>query len=137
MLWNGAGSSIDPGIDYDANWQLLRMTNDGLLDWKRVAGADGNTLVPTSPRRSPSRRDGGKTYTFKLRKGIKFSTGAEVKPSDFKATRSSASSRPPGRRRASTPGIVGGDACAKKPKACDLVQGHRRRRRRHRRSPSS
>src|SRR4051794_28401226 len=83
MLWNGAGTSIDTSLDYDQNWQVLTMTSDGLLNYRRVAGSKGTELVPDLAEAIPAATDGGKTYTFKLRPGIKFSDGKPVKPSDF------------------------------------------------------
>ena len=77
---------------------------------------------PTSRRRSRPPSDDGKNYIFKVRKGIKYSTGGEVKPSDFTYTFER-------QFKAAAPasnfyqGIVGGDACAKKPKECDLSKG--------------
>jgi peptide/nickel transport system substrate-binding protein len=122
MLWNGVGSSIDTAIDYDKNWQLLRMTNDGLLAWKQVAGKAGNDLVPDLAQSIPTPTDGGKQYVFKLRKGIRYSTGAPVKASDFTYTleRQFKAAGPAGGFYAN---LVGADACAKKPKACDLSKG--------------
>jgi peptide/nickel transport system substrate-binding protein len=122
MLWNGVGSSIDPGIDYDANWQLLVMEYDGLLAWKRVAGPDGNTLVPDLATAIPKPTNGGRTYAFTLRKGLLFSNGAKVVASDVKATIL---------RQFTIPGpvpsfyqaIIGGAACIKTPKACNLDKG--------------
>ena len=122
MLWNGPGTSIDTGLDYDANWQVLTMTSDGLLNYRRVTGPKGSELVPDLAEEIPAATDGGKTYEFKVRKGIKYSTGAEVKPSDFTYTMER-------QFKAAAPasnlyqGIVGGDACAKKPKRCDLSEG--------------
>ena len=122
MLWNGAGTSIDTTLDYDSNWQVLTMTSDGLLNYRRVAGAKGSELVPDLAEEIPRPSDDGKNYIFKVRKGIKYSTGAEVKPSDFTYTFER-------QFKAAAPasnfyqGIVGGDACAKKPKECDLSKG--------------
>src|ERR1700710_1222758 len=86
MQWNGTGTSIDTGLDYDQNWQVLTMTSDGLLNYRRVAGAKGSELVPDLAEAIPAATDGGKTYAFKVRKGIKYSTGGTVKPSDFTYT---------------------------------------------------
>jgi peptide/nickel transport system substrate-binding protein len=122
MLWNGAGTSIDTTLDYDQNWQVLTMTSDGLLNYRRVAGPKGLELVPDLAEEIPTPSDDGKNYVFKVRKGIKYSTGAEVKPSDFTYTFER-------QFKAAAPasnfyqGIVGGDACAKKPKQCDLSKG--------------
>ena len=53
MLWNGAGTSIDTTLDYDSNWQVLTMTSDGLLNYRRVAGAKGSELVPDLAQQIP------------------------------------------------------------------------------------
>jgi YVTN family beta-propeller protein len=77
--------SIDPAIAYSADsWSLLSLTNDGLLGFKRVSGTDGATLVPDLATTKPTPTDGGRTYTFKLRPGIRYSSGEPVKPEDFR-----------------------------------------------------
>src|SRR5690348_5861680 len=98
------------------------MTSDGLLNYKRVAGNAGTQLVPDLAESIPTATDGGKTYVFQVRKGIKYSDGRTVKPSDFTYTMER-------QFKAAAPAsgfyqdIVGGDACAKKPKTCDLSKG--------------
>ena len=122
MLWSAPGQSIDTAIAYDQNWQVLRMAGDGLLGWKQVPGSAGTELVPDLAESIPEPTDGGKTYTFTMRKGIKFSTGETVKPSDIRYTieRAYKAAGPGGGFYSS---IVGADACGKKPKACDLSKG--------------
>ena len=41
---------------------------------------------PTSPRRFPNPTNDGKTYVFKIRKGIKFSNGQELGVKDVVAS---------------------------------------------------
>jgi peptide/nickel transport system substrate-binding protein len=122
MLWSAPGQSIDTAIAYDANWQVLRMTGDALLGWKQVPGAEGTELVPDLAESIPEPTDGGKTYAFTMRKGIKFSTGQTVKPSDLRYTieRNFKAAGPGSGFYAS---IVGADACAKRPKTCYLSRG--------------
>jgi peptide/nickel transport system substrate-binding protein len=122
LLSTGVGSSIDPGFDYDFNWQLLVMEYDGLMAWKRVAGPDGNTLVPDLAEAIPTPSDGGKTYAFTLRKGILFSNGQALKASDVKAT-ILRQFQIPGPVPSFYQAILGGDACIKSPKACNLDRG--------------
>jgi peptide/nickel transport system substrate-binding protein len=76
--------SIDPAVAYTpASWNLLSLTNDGLLGFRRVPGIDGATLVPDLATTIPDPTDGGRTYTFQLRHGIRYSSGAPVMPEDF------------------------------------------------------
>jgi ABC-type transport system substrate-binding protein len=77
--------SIDPAIAYMADsWILLSLTNDGLLGFRRVAGVAGVTLVPNLATEIPDPTVGGKTYTFQLRTGIRYSSGDPVMPEDFR-----------------------------------------------------
>ena len=60
------------------------ITNDGLVTYKRVGGSEGNRLVPDLAVSLPAPTDGGRTYTFQLRPGIRYSNGALVRPADFR-----------------------------------------------------
>jgi peptide/nickel transport system substrate-binding protein len=76
---------IDPAIAYSADtWNLLSLTNDGLLGFRRAAGVEGATLVPDLATTIPDPTDGGRTYTFQLRSGIRYSSGDLVMPEDFR-----------------------------------------------------
>src|SRR5436305_1390357 len=122
LAWNGIGSSIDPAVDYDQNWTLLNLIYDGLVTWKKVGGSDGNTLVPDLAQQIPQATDGGKTYLFHLRSGISYSDGTAVKASDF-VRAIEREFTIPGPVGSFYQGIVGGDACAKSSKNCDLSKG--------------
>ena len=85
----GTGDSAfdtpDPGAAYrPGSWQLASIVYDGLLTYKRSGGPSGNTIVPDLATAMPVIQDGGKTYVFKLRKGIRYSNGETVKPSDLR-----------------------------------------------------
>src|SRR5437870_4578770 len=68
--------SPDPQVNYTLQeWQLLIFTHDGLTAFRRVGGAPGTKLVPDLAESIPKPTNGGKTWTFKLRSGIKFSNG--------------------------------------------------------------
>jgi peptide/nickel transport system substrate-binding protein len=120
ILANAAFGVADPAQNYTLEeWQLLIDTHDGLVQFKRVGGAAGTEIVPDLATEIPQPTDDGKTYTFQIRKGIKFSDGTVMKPSDFVHTFE---------RQFTVPGpttfyngIVGADAC--KPAKCDLSQG--------------
>jgi YVTN family beta-propeller protein len=79
--------SVDPAQVYDANkWMLMATAYDGLVGYKRVGGSAGNTLVPDLARSIPAPTDGGRTYTFELRRGIRFSNGKPVRARDVRHT---------------------------------------------------
>lgn len=120
IVANSAFGVADPAQNYTLQeWQLLIDTHDGLVQFKRVGGSAGTALVPDLATSIPVPTDGGKTYTFQIRHGIKFSNGQVMKPSDFVRTLE---------RQFTVPGptgfyagIVGASAC--KPASCDLSQG--------------
>jgi peptide/nickel transport system substrate-binding protein len=120
ILANAAFGVADPAQNYTLQeWQLLIDTHDGLVQFKRVGGAAGTKLVPDLATSIPQPTNGGKTYVFHIRKGIKFSNGQVMKPSDFVTTFE---------RQFTVPGptsfyagIVGADKCSTK--GCDLSQG--------------
>jgi len=67
-------ASLDPALwrpDYLIHAQSLGMTNDGLVGNKRVGGLDGSTIVADLAASVPRPTDGGTTYTFQLRPGIR------------------------------------------------------------------
>src|SRR6202521_333664 len=84
LLYQGAFGSWDPQIDYTLEgWQLKQATVDGLLNFKKAQGTAAYTVVPDLATSIPKPSDGGRTWVFHIRKGIKFSNGSELKPSDF------------------------------------------------------
>jgi peptide/nickel transport system substrate-binding protein len=120
----GQFDSLDPAISYSPrSWQVLVLTNDGLTGFRRVGGPAGSRLVPDLATALPSPTDGGKTYSFQLRRGIRYSTGAPVRPEDFRRVveRGLLNSESPGTTYFA--GIVGAQACLKSPKHCDLSRG--------------
>ena len=77
--------TIDPALAYfSESWNILSLTNDGLVGFKRVGGLEGAALVPDLATSIPNPVDGGTTYTFQLRSGIRYSNGTEVRPEDFR-----------------------------------------------------
>ena len=55
---------------------------DGLLAFRRAGGSAGTAVVPNLAVGMPSSTDGGRTYSFQLRSGIRFSNGAPLRASD-------------------------------------------------------
>ncbi len=121
---HGSAGTIDPQINYESEfWQLLYATNDGLVTFKKVDGPDSNTVVPDLAEAVPAPQDGGKTYVFKLRKGIKFSTGKEVTPADVVATFQRIFKVSSPTAGSFFNGIVGAEACLKEAATCTLAGG--------------
>ena len=78
---------LDPAMSYTvAGWQALIPTYTPLLTYKREAGAAGAQLMPGLAEAMPEVTNGGKTYKFKLREGLTYSDGSDVKASDFEHT---------------------------------------------------
>ena len=66
--------------------QPLKLVYTGLLTYKDETGAAGADLIPGLAEALPEVTNGGKTYKFKLRQGLKYSDGSAVKASDFEHT---------------------------------------------------
>ena len=119
----GKAESFDPGFlgRYDSN-RLVIMTSDGLTALRKVGGAEGTTLVPDLATALPTPTDSGRTYTFTLRTGIRYSNGARVRPRDFRR----ALERVLAGQSANASwfaGIVGAAGCAEGRRQCDLSRG--------------
>jgi peptide/nickel transport system substrate-binding protein len=126
LLANTAPSgSPDPQVNYTLQeWQLLIFTHDGLVAYKRVAGEEGTKKVPDLAEALPTPTDGGKTFTFTLRPGIKFSNGQTVTGQDVKATFERLFKIGNSPNAGTWYNVIeGGDACVKTPKTCDLSKG--------------
>jgi ABC-type transport system substrate-binding protein/streptogramin lyase len=74
----------DPGTSYSPGWEVLNLTNDGLVAFRRAGGAAGTTLVPNLAETLPAPSDNGRTYTFTVRRGVRYSGGRPVRASDVK-----------------------------------------------------
>jgi peptide/nickel transport system substrate-binding protein len=87
VLMGTAPDSLDPSLgattqSYEATW----ITYTGLVSYAHASGEAGTKLIPGVAESLPTVSDGGKTYTFMLRKGLVYSSGAPVKASDFAYT---------------------------------------------------
>jgi YVTN family beta-propeller protein len=122
--------SIEPPISLDAgnayhiwDWRVLHLLGDGLVAFEPVGGASP-TLVPDLATSVPSPTDGGRTYTFELRSGIRYSNGEVVAPADFRRALERGFRLPP---HDDVPGLFGGlvgaEACVDEPPTCDLSRG--------------
>ena len=76
--------ALDPAIAYTSNsWEPLWLVYTGPLTYRRAEGAAGAELIPGVATALPEISADGKTYTFKVREGLRYSNGAPVKASDF------------------------------------------------------
>jgi peptide/nickel transport system substrate-binding protein len=128
VLLDGPFGSLDPTVATSiAQIDTLYMTNDGLTAFKRVGGSDGAQLVPDLATSVPTPSDGGLTYTFRLRPGIRYSNGAPVRPEDFRRaierTLELGPGSPAGGAWPYYESIVGGAACVGHTTDCDLSRG--------------
>jgi peptide/nickel transport system substrate-binding protein len=124
-LGQGAPDFLDPTYAYSpVSWSVLALTNDGLVGFRRIGGAEGAQLVPDLATAIPTPSDGGRTYTFTLRKGIRYSNGSLVEPEDVKASleRALSASHPTPTRSYFAGTIAGASRCTPG-KACDLSRG--------------
>jgi len=78
-------STLDPALDYDSGGgQILQNTYDTLIFYNK---ADPNSFIPQLAVDVPSQANGGisadgKTYTFRIRTGVKFHNGDVLTPDD-------------------------------------------------------
>jgi peptide/nickel transport system substrate-binding protein len=76
-----------PALPDPTYWQwgldwTPQTTNDPLVTYKRVGGPDALTFVPDLAEYIPDSPDGGLTWTFRLRAGLRYSDGRTVRAGD-------------------------------------------------------
>ncbi|TJW82790.1 MAG: ABC transporter substrate-binding protein, partial [Mesorhizobium sp.] len=73
-------ATLDPAIGYDwQNWSMIKSLFDGLMDYE-----PGTTNLRPDLAESYEIAPDGKTFTFKLRQGVKFHNGREMTAEDVK-----------------------------------------------------
>ena len=76
---------VDPGLSYFSHtWNMMSASQLTLLYYPHVEGAAGGRLAPMAAQGMPKVSNGGKTYTFTIKKGFKFSDGTAVTSANFK-----------------------------------------------------
>jgi peptide/nickel transport system substrate-binding protein len=79
-----AFDTLDPQLAYVSNdWGALYNTQLLLMNLPSKAGQAGLQLVPEAAKAFPTISKNGKVYTFHIRKGLKFNTGAPVSAKNF------------------------------------------------------
>src|SRR5215213_4833913 len=82
----GKGCPLDPDFAHSAYWDELTVAYDGLVGYRRVPGTAGETLVPALAEALPEPQDGGRTYAFTLRPGLRYWDGRPVRAGDVSAS---------------------------------------------------
>ena len=76
---------LDPALSYEApGWQVLYMTNLMLLNYPDKPAPEGSRLVPDAAVGFPRVSGDGRTYTFTIKNGLRFSDGSPVTAEAFK-----------------------------------------------------
>ena len=124
LLAKAAGGTLDPQVNYTLQyWQLYQATYDGLLAFTKAGGQAAFNVVPDIAEKIPTPTNGGKTWVFKIRKGVKFSNGKEVTPADVVASFQRIFKVKSPTSGGFYAGIIGADACLKTPATCTLKGG--------------
>jgi peptide/nickel transport system substrate-binding protein len=124
VLATGHVDTMDPILTQNI-YALLPLAYDGLTTYQRVGGSGSLQLVPDLAVSLPTPTDGGSTYTFQLRRGIRYSNGEPLRPEDVRRALErdlilggNASYGGP------FADVVGGAMCAAHPsRQCDLSRG--------------
>jgi ABC-type transport system substrate-binding protein len=130
----GMVATTDPDSVESGRPQLtdkLTLTNDGLVSYKRVPGTDGETVVADLAQALPTPTNGGRTYAFQLRRGIRYSTGRPVRATDiryglertFTVNAKYYHDFPTPLDSVPFGTILGAPQCLASPRSCDLSRG--------------
>ncbi|HTR34199.1 MAG TPA: ABC transporter substrate-binding protein [Gaiellaceae bacterium] len=75
---------VDPGLAYRTDdWTMLYAVQMLLVNFPEKAGTAGSQLYPEAATAFPTVSKDGKTYTFQIRPGLKFSDGSPVTAAAF------------------------------------------------------
>lgn len=75
---------LDPALSLTIEgWSAMWATYVPLLTYRHAAGTAGTELIPGLARALPRIGDGGRTYTLRLRPGLRYSDGEPIRASDF------------------------------------------------------
>jgi peptide/nickel transport system substrate-binding protein len=77
--------SLDPGDTYYAfAWDFARLYGRALTSFNAAPGKEGAKIVPDLAQSLGQSSDGGKTWTYKLRPGLKYEDGTPITSKDVK-----------------------------------------------------
>jgi YVTN family beta-propeller protein len=108
---------LDPAAALNVHPAIWRATGDALLAVTNAGGAA--QVLPDLATAVPQPTDGGRTYRFRLRRGVRYWTGVPVRPSDVRrqlerlfVLRTDAAG--------ALAALRGAGACERRPARCDL-----------------
>ena len=82
---SGDWDSLDPADTYYAySWDFIRLYGRQLVMFAPAPGAEGTKLIPDLAESLGAPSDNAKTWTYKIRKGVKFEDGTVVTSKDVK-----------------------------------------------------
>jgi len=118
-----SGQTSDPAFYTNASPpQFTGLAWDALVSFQQSTGAGGLRLIPDLAVSIPTPTDGGRTYAFLIRPGIRYSDGQPLRAADFRRGVERLF-------RDSSPGIsmyadlLGATACVRHPDGCNLSEG--------------
>jgi ABC-type transport system substrate-binding protein len=75
---------VDPQLAYRTDdWSMIYTTSMPLVGFQEKSGAAGSQLAPIGATAFPTVSGNGKTYTFHIRPGLKFSDGSAVTAASY------------------------------------------------------
>ena len=114
-------ATLDPAFMWDdVGFAIVPATHDTLVSYKKVGGVEGGVVLPNLAEELLPPTDEGRTYSFTLQPGLRYSNGTAVQASDIRKSLermflADATSK------VFYGAIKGADACS--PERCDLSQG--------------
>jgi peptide/nickel transport system substrate-binding protein len=118
------GGTADPQVNVTPQyWQLFQVTQDGLTAFRKSSGPAANSVVADLAVKLPRTSDGGRTWTLTVRRGVRYSNGARVRPADVRFTFERLF-KVHGPTAGSLYGVIdGAAACLQNPATCTLASG--------------
>ena len=123
-LATSSAGTADPQVNATPQYrQLYQVTQDGLTAFRKSSGPAANSVVADLAVRLPRTSDGGRTWTLTLRRGIRYSNGAPVRPRDVRFTFERLFKVHGPTAQPLYGAIDGAAACLQNPQTCRLDRG--------------